>query len=202
MTNEQLQTFAKRLNFDRNKVYLDDKEILALPTKGVITHLTVTRDNERNAGKILVGKSFCCHGPVAGLVYQEWREEPGVEVAYVTTPDLNVEDTLPLSLLSSADPFLVAGMGCAGAGIRLINGQSLKMEDIVSTDEYHNLRDGRQLGAKFKIDQNRILLNLIYNRSNRVATSVDITDRLKERVQGFNDDHIDKISKNYVRIPK
>ena len=138
---------AEKLSFQGSEVFLDGERILKVPgdceTRTQIRMLGVC-DHKIGDWDVFVGTGSCCHGHVLAL--------DGTRLDQILTPDLCVEDMLPMAVdhkktgFSTSGALLVTGQGCAGGGVRLMSVYYPQVIDIMPTEEFRGMYDGRRDG--------------------------------------------------------
>lgn len=157
------------LNYEKLDVFRAGKKVFTVPVpEDYIQLLGVSGDLDKPAeeakGALYVGTGNCCFG----YVYQlDLAETP--RLSRIMSPDLIVMDMYPVSTSYEKTDFgnewslLVAGYGCAGAGVRLLGVYYRKQIDILSTKEYNSLMPGGEHSSpRFRLDPERrtIMLDL------------------------------------------
>ena len=122
------------LNFKGGNVFLNGETIFEIPIKhrtmDTVTAVCFCESIEHNGFSVIyVGTGTYCHGHLYKLV----KHEGPYVLDEIISVDANVEDILPVSFSG----VLVAGHGCVGAGVRLIDtdGQPF-MVNMVSGEQY------------------------------------------------------------------
>lgn len=145
-----MKKLIERLDFHDSQLYLDEKEILRSPgngSNGEIDIVTTTFINNKQI--IYVGTGGCCHGYLLELKKDYDKNFTLNEIFAV---NFNVFEILPLILRSelgsgssNEHAVLVAGSGCAGSGLGLVNLYQVRYLDVITREQYKFA-----LGLKFK----------------------------------------------------
>lgn len=146
MTNENL---TERLNFEGDDVFLDGKVIFSVPHREAMSEINLL-GVPKGRRIIYAGSGKCCYGPITILrdISQE-GESPKFILDGLRVPDFNVYDIIPAIVNPSKTGFgngeavLTTGYGCAGSGVRLIGTSYPKTIEVVSAEEFQEMKDSR-----------------------------------------------------------
>lgn len=191
-------------------VVVDGKKVFQIPIKGGGSDMVHAGSAALVDGKTLfVGGCGCCHGHLYKL--ERETEDEDFNLTEIVSLDTNPTVVLPVSgdKLDPDSTVIIAGHGCSGAGVRLVNTRSGNPVEVVSTEEYNDqtplgessspafrvdpagsiFLDFRRSGWRAKAGMKRspslpsILVdsrNEEYFVSSDVRASIDLTPRLRE----------------------
>jgi hypothetical protein len=142
-------SILEKLSFSGSDVYLDGEKIMTVPGKNPTRTCINLLGVPSHGDNIFVGTGGCCHGHIVDL---DKSSDGLYGIENIVTPNLNVNDMLFAlgkhegSALPSGTGLIVTGQGCAGAGVRLMSTYEPVSLDVVSTQEFYSLFDGRRDG--------------------------------------------------------
>jgi hypothetical protein len=200
---------SEQLRIEGNAVYNGSKEIFRGPFErglGSINVLATPKNvSEGEFSRMYLGTGSCCYGHLMDVQILPGHDK--AYLSYIISVDLCVTKMLPVKGNNPHDrtdaKCLVAGAGCSGGGVRLIDAYSAEVKNIFSTEEYWGLypflrHDVRLFMPEMRMRENKIYLDcMLYEKT---SPKIDIRKGIGQLVEGI--DLSDRLEKAGVDLEK